>query len=141
MTFATSNAITCDRNTQLQGYMEVIVMGIIIAFSQGHALPSWVALLNAVADATTNAIVTRLDAAMVATAMAWLQWQWNGQGKGVKGVFSEREPNINDKVNIMIAANFWLQQNLDLFVSLSLKIIVYLAVSRQKIQNWAFMMG
>ena len=49
--------------------MEVIVMGIIIAFSQGHTLTSWVALLNAVADTTTNAIVTRLDAAVVATAM------------------------------------------------------------------------
>ena len=69
MTFPTSNAITCDRNTQLQGYMEVIVMGIIIAFNQGHTLTSWVALLNTVADATTNAIVTHLDAAMVVTAM------------------------------------------------------------------------
>ena len=33
MTFVTSNAIICDRNTPLQWYMAVIVMGIIIAFN------------------------------------------------------------------------------------------------------------
>ena len=60
-------------------------MGIIISFNQGHTLTSLVALLNAVADATTNAIVTRLDAAMVATAMTRLQRQWDGQREGVKG--------------------------------------------------------
>jgi hypothetical protein len=40
-----------------------------IAFNQGHTLTLLVALLNAVADATTNVIVTHLDAAMVVTAM------------------------------------------------------------------------
>jgi hypothetical protein len=78
MTFPTSNAITCDRNTQLQWYLQVIVIGIMIAFNQGHTLTLLVALLNAVADATTNVIVTHLDAAMVVTAMTWLQWQWDG---------------------------------------------------------------
>jgi hypothetical protein len=110
--------------------MQVIVIEIIIAFNQGHTSTLLVALLNAVADATTNTIVTRLDAAMVATAMTWLQWQWDGQGEGMKGVFSERGPNINDTVDRIIAANFWRRWNLDSFVSLSLKRIVYLAVSR-----------
>jgi hypothetical protein len=86
--------------------MQVIVIGIIISFNQGHTLTSLVALLNAVADATTNAIVTRLDAAMVATAMTRLQRQWDGQGEGVKGVFSERGSNINDTADRIIAANF-----------------------------------
>jgi hypothetical protein len=47
-------------------------MRIIIEFNQGHTLTLWGPLLNAVTDATTNAIVTRFDAAMVATALTQL---------------------------------------------------------------------
>ena len=54
------------------------MMGIILLFNLGHNLTSCVALLNTVTDATTNVIVTLSDAVMVATAMARLQYQWDG---------------------------------------------------------------
>ena len=55
--------------------------------------------------ATTNAIVTCLDAVMVATAMVQLQCQQDGYKEGVEGVFDERGQNIDDTANISIAAN------------------------------------
>ena len=48
-------------------------MGIIIVFNQEYKLTPWVTLLNAVMDVTANAIVARLDVAVVATIMAHLQ--------------------------------------------------------------------
>ena len=44
-------------------------MGIIIAPNQGHTLTARVVLLNTVPDATTNVIITHLDAVLVAPAM------------------------------------------------------------------------
>ena len=47
-------------------------MRITFVFNQGHILTSWVTFLHAVRDTTTNAIVTCLDDAMVATVMTGL---------------------------------------------------------------------
>ena len=73
MTCGTSNTITDDCNTKLHIYMEVIVIVIIFTFNQGHTLISRVTFLYAVKDATTSAILTRLDVALVATAMPQMQ--------------------------------------------------------------------
>ena len=48
-------------------------MVIIFVSTQEHTLRSQVKLLHAVKDTNTNVILTRLDAAMVATAMPRLQ--------------------------------------------------------------------
>ena len=45
-------------------------------------------------------------------------------------MFDERGTNISDTADMIIAAKCWRQRNLDVFVSLSLEIIVYLAVPR-----------
>ena len=48
-------------------------MVIIFTCNQGYVLTLLVTLLHAVRDTITNTIVTRLDAAMVTTAMTRLQ--------------------------------------------------------------------
>ena len=63
-------------------------------------------LLHIVRDTTTNTFITHLDATLVATTMAQLQCQWDRKGEGMNGVFSEKETNIDDTANILIAANF-----------------------------------